>query len=458
MKKNKTFFIFVFLVVLFSSNTFSQITIGSNLKANSGALLDLKETQTNSSRGLLLPRVSIQNLNELIMGENVIMDIESEWKKEKGLLVYNVNKIESKENRVCPGVHIWIGDAWFPVKSYDSVQERIVEVSLLRNYEYLISDPSNPQFEPNLWPEDKKQDAENGKYMLGHSDTNNTDNLVDVRGNEENTYYVSRFYVGYKTEYTTYEVQKSYKCNSSTDPVWVVDEQYEQMNKIFDDGVWTTQNIRTTKFPDGTDIDEVEYTTVSETKPYYVKPNIAGNLSTYGRFYNWAAVINMGTGVGQIPKPIVDQGGNTHDVKIQGICSHGWHVPSIQELTDMYNGVNLNAPSVSAVINGGASDVFNYFIPLVNDLPYVKGAVWDALRASTMGGNSNLANEGGFYSLPAGRPGGVYVNSYYWTASAADPSSYSRSYGSYIVDNMGVLREKTKRDTYSSVRCMRNTQ
>ena len=458
MKRNGMFFIFVLVANIFTSNIFSQITIGSNLKANSGALLDLKQNQSTSTKGLLLPRVSLKNLTELTMGSNEIEDTDSEWLKETGLMLYNINVVELKDNRLCPGVHIWSGDAWLPLKPYDDIQERTLEVSLIRNYEYLVSDPDDPQFDASLWPADKRQDAKDGKFMLGHTATNNTESLVDVRGDEENTYFVSRFYVGYKTEYTTYEVQKSYKCDSSADPVWVVDHQYKQMNKIFDDGVWTTQNMRTTKFVDGTNIKLGSANPPTDDIPYYAEPLRAANLSTYGRFYNWAAVINMGTGVGQAPDSNAEQGGNNHDVKVQGICPNGWHVPSIQELTDMYNGVSLNAPSFSKELNGGASNVFEYVVPIGDT--YRKGAVWNALRASTMYGNSDLADQGGFYSLPASRPGfGVNtLNAYSWTASSAVVSTNSRAYGTYIVSDMGVIRERMSKSTYNNVRCMRNTK
>ena len=465
MLKNKIFFIFVSLVTCFVTNTFSQITIGSNLKANSGALLDLKQNESISTKGLLLPRVSLKNINELTMGDNAIQDEDAEWMKSTGLMVYNVDSVELKDNRLCPGLHIWSGDTWFSLKPYDDILERTLEVSLIRNYEYLVSDPNDPQFDASLWPVDKRQDAKDGKYMLGHTLTNNTENLEDVRGDESFTYNVSRFYVGYKTEYTTYEVQKSFNCDSSAEPIWVADHRYKQMNKIFDDGVWTTQNVRTAKFPDGTDIPLANPDgkfQKSDILPYYVEPNVSTNLEAYGRFYNWAAVINMGTGVGQTPIPVGEQGGNMHDVKIQGICPDGWHVPSMQELTDMYNGLSLNAPSFSGEPIGGGSDVFAYVIPGSDDA-YQNGIIWNALRASSMGydGNSYLPTEGGFYCLPSGRPNPMAkINAYYWTASSATPSSDLRAYGTYMAttDNKGVKRDKSSRADYQSVRCMRNNK
>lgn len=456
----KIIYISSFLLIVCIQSVLSQVTIGSNEQPNPGALLDLKESPTNSNKGLLLPRVSLQKLDALTMGNNVIANQGSQWKVHTGMLVYNINTIETASNRVCPGLHVWDGSRWFPVQPYDNILEQKKVLSLVRNYQYLESDPSNAQFDASLWPADKRADAIAGKYILGHTATNNTDDLVDVRGTESNTYFVSRFYVGYKTENTTYQVQRSYKCDSSATPNWVTVANETQMNKIFDDGIWTTQNMRTAKFPDGTDIPySANGTASSISSPYYANPNRIANLPTYGRFYNWPAVINMGTGAGQTPDPGgMDQGGSENaDVKIQGICPNGWHVPSIQELTDLYNAVSLNAPLFSAEASG-SNNLIKYTFANVNDIPYVTGPMWNALRASTMGGNSDAADKGGFYSQPSGRPG-VSVNTYYWTASSSFiPISGSQAFGSYITNTQGVMRERMPRYSYQSVRCVRNTK
>lgn len=441
----------LFLLLLVNLNTFSQVTIGSGKKPNLGSLLDLKESDSVSTRGMMLPRVSLQKLDVLTMGDYVIENQGSAWQEHAGLIVYNMNKIETAANRLCPGVHVWDGTSWVSMVSYSNPLEQKIQKSMVRKFVYLDSDPSSDKFDITLWPEDKKADALAGKYILGHSATNQTDDLVDVRGTESNTYYVSRFYVGYKTEDVEYDLQKSYNCDPKATPVWVHDSNITQVNKYFSDGVWTTQNLRTTKFPDGTDIPTGA---TSSTLPYYASP--PKNIPTYGRFYNWPAVINIGTGTGQTPDPGgAEQGGaQNKDVAIQGICPAGWHVPSMQELTDLYNGVSLNAPLVSTETIGGSQTLFAYTFTGINDVPYTQGPVWNALRASVMGGTSYAADGGGFYSLPAGRPG-VNETSYYWTASS---SSSTNAYGSYIVADRGVLREKLPRNLNVSVRCMRDTE
>lgn len=80
----------------------AQITIGSSIKPKPGALLDLKQDENqgkNSSKGLLLPRVSLTSINQLYpmfkddleynnpaTGKKVIED-----QLHISLIVYNIN-------------------------------------------------------------------------------------------------------------------------------------------------------------------------------------------------------------------------------------------------------------------------------------------------------------------------------------------------------------------------------
>lgn len=67
----KTLSVIVLFTIIFSAELHSQVTIGSSLKPNEGALLDLKENdniESNSTRGLHLPIVELHDINKLIMG------------------------------------------------------------------------------------------------------------------------------------------------------------------------------------------------------------------------------------------------------------------------------------------------------------------------------------------------------------------------------------------------------
>src|SRR5574344_587753 len=95
--------------------------------------------------------------------------------------------------------------------------------------------------------------------------------------------------------------------------------------------VWMKENLRTTKYADGTPI-ELGSTT-STTTPYRYYPNDdSTNVYTYGYLYNWKAVMRNSSSSSSNPS-------GTH-----GICPTGWHVPSDAEgkqLKDYLGGTDV---------------------------------------------------------------------------------------------------------------------
>lgn len=96
-------------------NIDAQVTIGSSVRPAPGALLDLKENKEGAStKGLLLPRVNLTQVNQLYpMFENDpsytnATTKDEEDKKHVGLLVYNTSIIED----FYPGMHVWDGAKW----------------------------------------------------------------------------------------------------------------------------------------------------------------------------------------------------------------------------------------------------------------------------------------------------------------------------------------------------------
>lgn len=82
------------------------------------------------------------------------------------------------------------------------------------------------------------------------------------------------------------------------------------------DQVWTAENLRTTRYNDGTEIPLVtDYTawTNLTTPSYAWTNNDIGNKSVYGALYNWFAV------------------------KTCKLCPSGWHVPTDAEWTILEN-------------------------------------------------------------------------------------------------------------------------
>lgn len=94
----------------------AQVTIGSLEKPRAGALLDLKDGTLDpsnigitASKGLGLPRVKLIKQADTDISVT-ISDIPagSYTGDHTGLLVYNI----SKEDGMCPGLHVWDGGKW----------------------------------------------------------------------------------------------------------------------------------------------------------------------------------------------------------------------------------------------------------------------------------------------------------------------------------------------------------
>ena len=101
------------LIVFFSLQVEGQVTIGSGVNPNSGSLLDLKENDApgaNSKRGLLFPRVELEDITKL---DPCVSSSELEANDKNlhiGLLVYNVT--DRPEDGLCPGIYVWEGNNW----------------------------------------------------------------------------------------------------------------------------------------------------------------------------------------------------------------------------------------------------------------------------------------------------------------------------------------------------------
>lgn len=116
MLKQKTYkSIILFIILLFTNFINAQVTIGSGLAPNSGALLDLKENNSignNSTKGLLLPRVDLtdlKNLYPMFIGDPEYPANKSAIDQQHtGLIVYNTNK----KDFLCQGIYVWSGDLW----------------------------------------------------------------------------------------------------------------------------------------------------------------------------------------------------------------------------------------------------------------------------------------------------------------------------------------------------------
>lgn len=495
----------------------AQVTIGSLIKPNSGALLDLKMEEgegINANKGLGLPRVSLKNIRtESDLGKtmgatdgNTLDHLEH-----TGLIVYNIAKNEESEaTRYCPGVHVWNGEEWKPLKPYPEVTvEKGNQLSYKRSYEYL--DPNNPA----NWPADKETARANGYYALGRSTNNGTEDIADRRSGESatNYYTVSRFYVGYKIMERQYERVTNLSCNpDNPDPSSIIvdtQDPIREVEKVFDDGIWMTQNLRTLRMPDGTAITPMGSgvdPTNGRIPQYYYPNNSSTYAANYGVLYNYSAAIGLGAknttpaNPSTFPDQTQEQGGSTkEDVIYQGICPAGWNLPADQEWTDLANGIVGNPTTFAQTLDGTASKVDYDFMwnPSNTTTAGITegGYLGQAMKSqnkissshSATNGKSLLGDQGGFDAHMAGSGSKTSGQSsytydfgktvYFWSASlrsrAYDPNypndaaAYYRfvsagnvminSYTSVPNTSMIYFRDNHFTDKNFSVRCKKLT-
>ncbi|MBK5722282.1 fibrobacter succinogenes major paralogous domain-containing protein [Dysgonomonas sp. Marseille-P4677] len=454
--------------LLWTTPATGQVTIGSNLEPNKGSLLDLKEVDENSTKGLGMPRVKL--INRIIpTGESLAQTIagnatDDNWDKVKhiGLMVYNTNRVETSTNRICPGIYVWDGVEWQSLMPHNAPLERkVLDLTkpFSQSFQYLESDPSQADFDANLWPADRRAAALNGEYKLGP-----TPKVLDV---ENNDYYTSRFYVGYKLKSGTYKLQRSYKCDPSATPSWEdTGEITAETVKIFTDGVWTTESMRTKTMPNGNSIKYERTSSFTEPRYYHpgqttATPPDPGKYRNMGLMYNWAAATGMQNSSGN------NQGGqDQNDVLIQGICPEGWHLPSDQEWLNLENGVILKTSTFSSV-----ADII---APMVGYTTGMRGTFHGkALKSTTpIGsatpqGSSKTAVQGGFDAYLTGHfPGGGAGSSDYWQHAYFWSASRNTANDAWVrhlrskkdnVDNPGVSRITKVMDALINVRCIKTT-
>lgn len=114
--KRREFLLFILFHLFICNNISSQITVGSGIEPEKGALLDIKSQKrdekgvTSQNGGLLLPNVNLEHQNSL--APFIEGDISSIGVKYKGLMVYNLNpSFMSGE-----GIYSWNGVKWSPNK------------------------------------------------------------------------------------------------------------------------------------------------------------------------------------------------------------------------------------------------------------------------------------------------------------------------------------------------------
>jgi len=192
---------------------------------------------------------------------------------------------------------------------------------------------------------------------------------------------------------------------------------------------WFKENLRTTKYNDGTSITNVtdNATWTSTTSgAYCCYSNDTSNCTTYGALYNWYAV-NTGK-----------------------LCPSGWHVPSDAEWTTLTNYLSAN----STYWCGSNSSYIAKSLASTTS--------WNSSTTTCAVGNNLSANNStGFSALPGGgRDGsggsfsGLGDYGYWWSSTENDGSDAWGRFLGYGV--AGFYRFNNNKRHGFSVRCLRD--
>jgi len=188
--------------------------------------------------------------------------------------------------------------------------------------------------------------------------------------------------------------------------------------------VWMAQNLKTTKYNDGSNIPNVTGNTAwgaLSTGAYCDYDNTSSNSTTYGRLYNWYAVDNNAS------TKVASNGG-------KNICPVGWHVSTDAEWTTL--STYLGGTSVAG------------------------GKLKESGTAHWTTPNPGATNESGFTALPGGYRyyDGTYfsgIGSYgYWWSSSPDGVFADIRYIYY--NNSNITRSYNNLKFGHSVRCVKD--
>ncbi|MBN2273632.1 MAG: fibrobacter succinogenes major paralogous domain-containing protein [Bacteroidales bacterium] len=184
------------------------------------------------------------------------------------------------------------------------------------------------------------------------------------------------------------------------------------------DQTWMTENLKTTRFSDGTAIEHIGefsmWNLVRHPARCWYNNDSLKHKDKYGALYNWYAV-------------------NTDQ-----LCPAGWHVPSDSEWIALKEYV-IKA-GVAKFEEGSALKAKKAW-----NMQYDKSAITDAF---------------GFSALPAGERGSVrdfdkmHYATYWWSST-----SWSRLYAwsfALVSDNDIITRSQTNKSSGFSVRCIKD--
>lgn len=381
----------------------AQVTIGSGLEPNKGALLDLKEEGikipgTNATKGLGMPRVYLPKLNELTMGEpgKPQTKVATEnWVDHTGLIVYNINEDYCPYTPIQTGIYVWDGNQW------------------------------------QFLGENLKDDSSILKF-------------TDKRDGEE--YRFRAFGNPNSADFAGYWMLE----NLRYDPILNEDRKNGFNKEDFIHSASKPSSIYSKHFvyPEG---NESNYIPSNHPSVNWDKRN--------GILYNRAAATNNENHSGTNEQQLSD--GTDPTLQIRGICPEGWHLPSDKEWNDLEREIMKHASKYSSNIpdnpawnndwetstqyRGTHANAMKSKCPPINSTDSTKG-------------QSLMPFQGGFNALLVGNANensvaNYGVSTYFWTSSSYHSGGYIRGLRAIYE---GVYRSGSVNSYLSSVRCKKD--
>ena len=255
-----------------------------------------------------------------------------------------------------------------------------------------------------------------------------------ITGLNPNTTYYYKAYATNSVGTAYGEVKQFATCNCGG-TYKVTDVNGNQYGTVLiGEQCWMAENLRATKFADGTNI-SLGSSTSSTTAYRYYPNNSSSNVSTYGYLYNWKAAMHGASSSSANPS------------NVQGVCPNGWHLPSDAEWQQLHNYVM----SQSQYWCGSASSKISKAMSSTTG--------WDTSTGTCVPGNNLSANNAtGFSALPAGDYNGSYnfFRSFVKIWSATQENDTKAYNWRLNKDEVEMYRRSYYKTTAYSVRCVKN--
>ena len=209
------------------------------------------------------------------------------------------------------------------------------------------------------------------------------------------------------------------------------------------DQCWMKENLRTTRYADGTSIPVGDDENWGDTDPYYYDyHNSSIPLEERGYLYNWTAAMHG------------ESSSDANPSGVQGVCPDGWHLPSDAEWKQLMDYVGSHGDYVCG------EDTNNIAKALASTMWWHSNG---GRSECLVGSDPNTNNASGFGAVPAGgwigwldefRFEGYDAN--FWTSTESASHSDCANIRELDYYQPNVLRLEFVKRLGFSVRCLRD--